>query len=85
MEKAGFRVYPNQASNYIVLDCSFPLTKAAEWRLSDALGRVVKSQALAPNTERQSMLIENLANGIFFWKVQSDGEIIGSGKVIVIR
>lgn len=84
-EKAGFQVYPNPASGYIVLDCSFPLTKSAEWHLSNALGQVVKSQALAPNTERQSMLIGNLANGIFFWKVESEGKIIGTGKVIVTR
>ncbi|MCO6488678.1 MAG: T9SS type A sorting domain-containing protein [Phaeodactylibacter sp.] len=85
MEKAGFRVYPNPASNHIVLDCNSPFARAAEWHLSDGLGQIVKSQALAPGTELPSMSVENLADGIYFWKVQSEGKIIGAGEVIVIR
>ncbi len=84
-EKVIFNVYPNPASTFIELECNFPLTKPTEWSLSNTLGQIIKSQALTPNTRPQSMLIENLANGIYFWKVHSEGKIIGTGEVMVIR
>ncbi len=85
LEKAVFTVSPNPASTHIVLNWNYTLAKAAEWSLGDVLGRTIKSQALTPNTERQSMPVENLANGIYFWNVQSEGKIIGAGKVMVAR
>lgn len=85
LEKVKFGLYPNPASSHILLECNHPLIKAAEWNLSDALGQIVKSRSLLPGTESNSILIENLPNGIYFWKVQSEGRIIGAGKVIVIK
>ena len=85
IDKSEFVVYPNPASTQIFLDCNYPLTKATEWSLSDALGQEVESQSLAPGTALNSMTIDKLAKGIYFWKVQTQSEIIGIGKIIVVR
>lgn len=84
-EKDEFILYPNPASNHVVLDYNFPLSQAAEWSLSDALGQTVKKQPLRPGHASNSMLIDNLASGIYFWKILSEGKIIGTGKIIVNR
>ena len=84
-EKVEFVLYPNPASTHIVLGCHYPLPKAAEWSLSDALGRVVKRRLLAPGAMPNTMWIENLPGGFYFWNVRSEGSVIGTGKVMVIK
>ncbi len=84
-EKRAFIVYPNPASTHIVLEGHYSLSETAQWSLSDALGRVVKREVLISNTTGQTMRIEDLANGIYFWKVHTAGKVIGTGKLMVMK
>ena len=84
-EGIEFFLYPNPASSQVTLDYSHTLTKTAEWRLSDAIGQIVKNQSLLLGSKSSSFSVEDLPNGIYFWQVQSDKEVIRAGKVTVMK
>ena len=82
LENAAFIVYPNPASTNILLEHP-SLKEVAHWNLSDALGRNVLSQSLLPASNKATMLVENLVDGIYFWNVALKGKIVSSGKIVV--
>lgn len=85
LEKVSFNVYPNPASTHIILDYEYPYTKSIEWSLSDIWGQKVKSEILTSSIGQQYILIEGLANGVYFWSVQAEAKIIDKGTVVVNR
>jgi len=76
-------VYPNPASNYILLDYQSYLSTKAEWSLYDAFGQLVERTVLTSGTEPQSISVKSLAKGIYFWKMNSNDKILGTGSVVL--
>ncbi len=78
-------VYPNPASGQVTVALPLPLYKGAVWSLCDQLGREV-ARALLPVGQQEAQLgVEGLAVGLYFWRVEGDGNVLGSGKLIIAK
>jgi hypothetical protein len=78
-----FQVYPNPASSHLVL--SYSLNRTAKWNLHTITGQTIRQLTLNSNADRQSMFLEAIEKGIYFWTVTSEGAILASGKIVLDR
>ena len=79
-------VFPNPASEYLKIIPNGPLPAGAVWVLSDALGRVVRSERLYDGESCTEIEIGDLAVGVYYYRLfRAEGTIIWAGKVLVGR
>jgi hypothetical protein len=50
-----------------------------------SLGQIIKSQPIPIGAQSESVFIDDLSEGVYFWQVQTEGSVIGTGKVMVVR
>jgi len=78
-------VYPNPFSTSATLEINFPLIKGAKgdavFVMYDVYGR--EMMRLPITCYRLPITRGNLASGFYFYKLQSNDEMIGSGKIII--
>ena len=77
------KVYPNpfNAEATIEIQGFDPLSKTSNFQLFDALGRQIRSEKFEGNQflfERQE-----LPTGIYFFKIENGGRLVGTGKFLV--
>ncbi len=82
-EALKLSVFPNPASEQITIRLTEPVSEALTWRLFDALGRETAVEVLAPYQEEASISVRHLPKGIYFYRVERQGVIAASGKVVV--
>ncbi len=75
-----FSVYPNPSSNYFVVHSAWPATGVESFVLFNSFGQEVKRVVITKPEERISC--EELAAGIYFYSVLTEGQVIGSGKIV---
>jgi len=76
-------VYPNPASDFISIELNFPFTESLDFELINCFGRKVKEVKLTkPST---TVSIAETKSGMYFYRVMSRDQVIGKGKVLVIR
>ena len=76
-------VFPNPATDYLKIILNQPLTAPAEWRLYDTQGRLVREAMLRAATDRMEIAIQGLVSGVYFWQVESEGRLVGVGKLVI--
>jgi hypothetical protein len=79
------RVYPNPATHEITLVAErFPAGPVV-FRVYDALGLEVLRRQMHSNTGRmeERVDISGLPAGLYFWRVEAGGTLVGGGKVVV--
>jgi hypothetical protein len=64
---------------------SKPLPTNIAWSLRDILGREVYLVEIPMVQQERLISLAGLADGLYFWKVASEGRQLGSGKLIVLR
>jgi len=87
-EKVLLKVFPNPAKDYVVLQIPGYLngnTETLQWVLHDALGREVRRVVLQHPQAQTVVNLENMAPGMYFWKMSAGGQVLESGKLIVVR
>jgi hypothetical protein len=79
------RVYPNPAANEIFLTAEHLPAGLVVFRVYDALGREVLRRELQINNGRfyERLDISALPAGLYFWRVEAGGALVGGGKVVV--
>jgi hypothetical protein len=78
----GFKVYPNPATRHLVVE-SMGLTNAtASFELIDLLGESVRRFDLMDGEKLVSL--EDLAAGMYFYRILNKGIVLRSGKINVI-
>ncbi len=78
-------VYPNPASDRIMMSSNFPHGGLAlDFRLFDVTGRPVKETLVPANTE-MDLDVSGLAPGMYFYKVMAQGKVMRSGKLVIAR
>ena len=82
LEVNDLKVYPNPATEYILLEY-LPKSNKATWELYDALGRKVMEKQLMKADRHRFILNKNLSSGLYFWVVKNGSELVGSGKLMV--
>jgi hypothetical protein len=79
-----FRVFPNPTSSIFTVEWKVP--NESTWRLylRDYSGRIVQQSEIAAGALRQTLQVENLANGLYFYELRaSSGKHLESGKIII--
>jgi hypothetical protein len=79
------KVYPNPAAEQITVQRYFSYGVSGEplrFVLTNAVGQVVANKNLLAST---SISVVNLPDGLYFWQVMSEGEVVKSGKVVKQR
>lgn len=81
---AELRVWPNPAGSELhVARGAYP-TAPATLRLFDATGRAVRQWELSAAGERV-LSLEGLADGLYFWRLASEGRQLKGGKLVILK
>jgi hypothetical protein len=83
--KAQVRVWPNPATSGVMVSLPMPLHKGAVWSLHDQLGREVRRAVLSAGQQEVQVSVEDVPQGLYFWKMGSEGTQVGSGKLIISK
>ena len=79
-------VFPNPASESLKIIPNGPLPAGAIWVLSDALGRVVRSERLYDGESCTEIEISDLAVGVYYYRLFGAGGVVAQvGKVLITR
>ncbi len=79
-------IAPNPAQTSFTLN--WPTTTSLELatlRLSNTYGQVVRQWNFSVNQQGQAFSLEELADGIYFWQVEKEGQQIESGKLLIVK
>ncbi|MBK8563363.1 MAG: T9SS type A sorting domain-containing protein [Saprospiraceae bacterium] len=79
------QVYPNPANDRIALSFPIPLPISARWILHNQLGQAVFQSALPLGENEVSLHLPAITSGIYFWWVESDSGLLGSGKLVISK
>jgi uncharacterized repeat protein (TIGR01451 family) len=78
----SIKMYPNPMTESAVFEVKdYPLSIKAKFHLFDALGRTLRVENFIGN--RLDFQRNGLEQGIYFFKIEDDGQLLGSGKLIV--
>jgi hypothetical protein len=80
LTKTDFNIYPNPASEAFTVSYNFDITAQVIFSLYDVFGRKVSEHKI---NSGQSIGIQNVNSGIYFYKATIEEEIISTGKLIV--
>ena len=80
LKKSFFNLYPNPASDIIILDINNSNNEIFEINIYDVIGKLMHSEILKQN--QKQINIENLANGIYMVSVKSKN-FIENQKLII--
>jgi len=76
-----WKVYPNPTPDYLTLS-SNKAEGEYEFRISDAFGRIVFVRSGLHLKQGESLDLSKLADGIYYYKIQSENDVINVGKVV---
>lgn len=77
------QVYPNPATDWLQVSCA--ASGIAEFMLSNSIGQPVIHRRLPASEGIESVSVQHLPPGIYYWRVNTPRGPVGSGKLIVQR
>jgi hypothetical protein len=80
----GTVIYPNPANDKISIRLQDPLARKGEFRLYNAIGKLVKTFPLPVGYSEYRFPIKSLPSMIYFYTILADKEKIASGKLIKV-
>ncbi len=82
LNNSSFSIYPNPAKNLLNLEYSVGEDEEASFELLDVLGKVQMKTQLK-NTNMHQINLNNLQEGIYFYRLIKNNAITQSGKLII--
>jgi hypothetical protein len=79
-----FRVYPNPANEYFIVEYSDGPFDEVLFELVDAGGRVVRIVVLERGMEYHVFSVKDLPGGVYFVILRMNGKIVGTSRIIII-
>lgn len=76
------RVYPNPIESTATIAVIGQAYAKLELMVYDALGRVIRVEK-GTQTNQLTLERERLPQGVYFYQLQGDGELLGTGKVVI--
>lgn len=80
--QATIVLYPNPASDRVVVEFTEPLEAPATLAIHDLQGHCLHTAAV---TSPETTIDINLPTGMYFWRLEASGGALGTGKLIVVR
>lgn len=84
-QKTTYSVSPNPAGEMLTLHTQTTLPANASWELYYSLGNRAMTQPLAQGVHSQSIPLDGLPAGAYFYLIKADGRTLQSGKLIIQR
>ncbi len=81
-ELKTFNVFPNPAQSIVTLQYEPGVFQQATFHLFDVLGREVLQQKLEGYNGAHTFEVGGLAEGVYFYQINSKEVLIGSGKLV---
>ena len=81
----GVKVYPNPANNELYFVFNIEEAKTITVDLFDINGRLLLSKTYDNAKEPHRLDIENIANGLYFYKIATGQKLIKTNKVVIIK
>lgn len=79
----GIRIYPNPATNFLVIEITSPQNRGWQFRLVNLLGQPVMTRELGENTATLSLQLPAMARGIYVAEVVNErGEKVFVQKIV---
>lgn len=79
----NFSVFPNPAIDYINIQGT--IEENTYFSLYDTFGQEVVNENLKTSSSINQIRLNNLSNGIYFWKINSNSKMTCMGKVFINR
>ncbi len=76
-------LFPNPVGHELTLELEQAFRGEMDWNLYNELGQLVQSLELDSGQKRNYVQMEGLANGVYFYEIESAGVRMNSGKIIV--
>ena len=76
-------VSPNPATNELFLQFSKPLSAEAKCTFFELTGKKVAEYSLSKGQLSANFQVSQLANGIYFYQLQQEKEILATGKLVI--
>lgn len=78
-------VYPNPTSSSTSFNFSSPLTENCNLYLYSSTGKQLVVNEIKKGTTNLDIDLSNMSSGIYYYKIVSEAEVIGSGKFIKVE
>ncbi len=75
-------IYPNPADDIIHLSSNIPEEFGLSFTLFDVTGKLLR-ESILPNANEQSLKVSHLENGIYFYTVKINGQLLKTGKLVI--
>lgn len=79
------KIYPNPASEWLVIEQNKAMVQQGEFRLFNMLGEEIKKIKIKDWSIPHQLGIGELPNGSYYWNVSIEGKMMQSGKIIKIK
>lgn len=81
-----FKAYPNPANDWLNVEYKISsITSTAQLIIIDITGKEVLRQNISPAEKNTRVDISMLCSGLYFWRVESDAEILFTDKFSVLK
>jgi Secretion system C-terminal sorting domain len=85
LSKIGLKVYPNPSNGLMQVDYKIAENAKAELIIYDLTGRMLSSYQMDGGTNSLQIDEDKLDNGIYFYQVIINNEIIESNKIVIVK
>lgn len=79
-EVVQLQVYPNPASDQVIIDGAFPSN--ARFKLLNPLGQVVLQEQVFGNG-KHTIMVNELPSGVFFYQLTEGDRVVASGRLVI--
>jgi uncharacterized protein len=79
----NFKLYPNPAQNFLHLECNHKLSGNESLIIYNIKGEQVYKTGI--EEQSQTINIESLSNGLYFYNFSFNGNVLNYGKIVVVR
>jgi Secretion system C-terminal sorting domain len=83
--KALPNLFPNPASDFITIQFKNVQQESISFKLLNSMGELVRSETLPKGQNETKVVIENMLNGLYFWQLSNEKELLGNGKLVILK
>lgn len=83
--ESGFRIYPNPAINLVTISYRLEEGELGDVSMFDALGNLVLSRALNPETTETNLQLSEISSGLYLVKMEVNGAMKYVGRFSVVQ
>ncbi len=76
------KLYPNPATDYVIIEPQQHLPPETWWTMHDAFGRELRRAPLPEGQPQLLLNLEGLPAGVYFYRLQAEGKMVWQGKIL---